>query len=142
MDYTKHSYDNPLYNTWKDMRKRCQNPSRVDYKYYGGKGIKVCARWESFENFIVDMLPTYFVGGTIDRVRNAGDYEKDNCLWSTKTKQQANRSHVKGYWKNYEEVAALYAAGHSQDSIARRLGMSQASVSRTLAKSCKQLGES
>jgi len=71
------------------MRDRCRNPKSKRYSDYGGRGITVCDRWESFENFLADMgeRPD---GMTLDRYPNVnGNYEPGNCRWAT-TKQQAN----------------------------------------------------
>lgn len=80
----------PTYEIWKGMRKRCNNPNAISYPYYGGKGIKVCQRWERFENFLSDMgeRPD---GCSIDRIDCLGDYEPSNCRWSTPKEQAANR---------------------------------------------------
>ena len=48
-----------LYNTWKDMIRRCTNSKHIDYPYYGESGIKVCDRWLDVKNFIEDMYPTF-----------------------------------------------------------------------------------
>ena len=133
MNLRQHSYDNPLYNTWKDIKKRCTNPNRRDYKWYGGKGISFCERWRSFDNFVEDMGDSYFSGATIDRLDNDKDYCKDNCTWSSKSKQQQNRGNVKGHWRRAEEIKDLRRKGYSQQSIADLLGMSQGTVSHILA---------
>lgn len=80
----------PIYFVWKAMRQRCQNPKSADYKWYGAKGVKVCAEWESFENFFADMgYPP--AGLTLDRIDPTGDYCKANCRWATWAEQQNNK---------------------------------------------------
>lgn len=78
------------YRAWTDLRRRCNNPNRKDFKYYGGRGIRVCQRWDSFENFLADMgeCPE---GLTIDRINVNGDYESSNCRWATRLEQTRNR---------------------------------------------------
>lgn len=72
------------------MRERCQNPNHVHHYRYGGRGISVCERWQSFANFLADMgeRPE---GLTLDRIDNDGNYERGNCRWATKDEQTANR---------------------------------------------------
>jgi hypothetical protein len=81
----------PTYESWKSMRKRCNNPRATRYERYGGRGIKVCARWDSFVNFLADMgeMP---LGHSIERLDRDGDYTPENCIWIPRNKQQANRS--------------------------------------------------
>ena len=81
----------PAFNSWRHMKARCSNPNRKDYKYYGGRGITICDRWlRSFANFYADMgrQPK---GLTLDRINNNGNYEPNNCKWSTRAEQARNR---------------------------------------------------
>lgn len=79
----------PLYKTWCEMRYRCEDPKKDNYRYYGGRGIKVCYRWLDFAAFVADMgeRPE---GMTLDRINPDGHYEPTNCRWATKETQANN----------------------------------------------------
>ena len=84
----------PEYKTWANMHQRCGNPKNRMYYRYGGRGIKVCARWEKFEHFLEDMGVKPTPNHTIDRVDSNGNYEPANCCWLPKAEQSANRTNV------------------------------------------------
>lgn len=75
---------------WSDMVSRCSNSKHKAFKNYGGRGIRVCERWMTFQNFLTDMAPRP-AGHMLDRKNNDGDYEPSNCRWATRKEQNSNR---------------------------------------------------
>ena len=92
--HSKNGKVSRTYKTWYSMIQRCNNPNSRGYERYGGRGIHVCDRWLLFENFLEDMgeAPKKL---TIDRIKNEGNYEPENCKWSTQKEQQNNRRNNK-----------------------------------------------
>ena len=73
------------------MNSRCDNSDDHSYADYGGRGIRVCQRWQSFDLFLSDMGPRPGPGYSIERVDVNGDYTPDNCIWATKSEQARNK---------------------------------------------------
>lgn len=80
----------PEYRTWKSMLGRCRIKTSTSYKHYGARGISVCERWSSFENFLADMGRRPSPMHSIDRIDNDGNYEPGNCRWATTNVQSRN----------------------------------------------------
>lgn len=118
--------DNPEHRTWTRIRERCNNPNHGDYSYYGGRGIKVCNRWDSFENFLADMGPRN--GLTIDRIDNDGDYEPGNCRWVTMKVQAGNRGSYTWSAEEDQKLREAIALGYSFKQMAEYVGKSASSV--------------
>lgn len=89
-DAKEHSR-HPLFNTWRGMLSRCDNPNRKDFRRYGAKGIAVCERWRSFKNFVEDVGPRPSLSHSLDRIDSAQGYSPDNVRWATLDQQVANR---------------------------------------------------
>ncbi len=91
------------YNTWTQMRYRCGH-----CKNYYDRGIRVCKRWNKFENFLRDMgeKPK---GLTLDRVNNDGNYTPKNCRWASYSQQNSNRrKYKKGVGGNVQDSETKY----------------------------------
>lgn len=73
------------------MRARCNTPGATGYHRYGGRGIKVCSRWDDFQLFAADMGPKPSPKHTIERVDNDGPYDPFNCVWALPVQQSANQ---------------------------------------------------
>jgi hypothetical protein len=127
------------YRSWKEMRQRCMNSNSDKWQWYGGRGIRICPEWDSYERFLADMgerpLKT-----TIDRINPDGNYEPTNCRWAT-AKQQAetNRGVIKPGSvpvnrtsdRDLAKMREMRAAGMKLREIAEHFGK-QISVISTL----------
>ena len=80
----------PEHRAWKHLRGRCNNPRDKSYHNYGGRGIKVCARWDKFENFLADIGLRPSSKHSVERDKVDGDYEPANCRWATAKEQARN----------------------------------------------------
>lgn len=79
----------PEYNSWSNMRKRCLNPRYRFFYNYGGRGIAICERWNSFESFLADM-GSRPKGLSLERKDNSGNYTPENCVWASNKEQSMN----------------------------------------------------
>lgn len=80
-----------IYSIWLGMKSRCYNKANKRYSDWGGRGIRVCKEWQTFEGFYKDMGKSYKNGLSIDRIDNDKGYEQSNCHWATKIEQQNNK---------------------------------------------------
>jgi len=79
------------YRTWVGIKQRCNNSNSINFPNYGARGIKVCERWNKFENFFHDMGKKPFEDFQIDRIDPDGNYEPSNCRWVSSKENIANR---------------------------------------------------
>lgn len=142
---TKHGHYSPddeffsEYNIWKGMLFRCEDKSNPRY---GGRGISVCERWRSFENFIADMgeRPD---GTTLDRIDNDGDYEPANCRWATRADQARNRRttfrvSIEGVERPLIEWCDIYGIGWSTARARIKKGWSPEQAVKTPVSSARR----
>ena len=105
------------------MMARCTRPNATNYRFYGGRGVSVCAAWLTFDRFLSDMgeRPE---GATIDRIDPSGNYEPSNCRWASPATQPGNRRntrllHARGEVKTVAGWAGLI--GVSRKTIWSRI---------------------
>lgn len=113
------------YRIWQAMLNRCRNENTPQYQDYGGRGIKVCPEWASFDAFFRDMGEAPY-GHSIDRIDVNGNYEPENCRWATHREQCRNKRNNRLITFNGETKCLM--------DWAQQLGMDQASLAERLQK--------
>lgn len=90
---TKGNIKSVEFKAWCAMRQRCSNPNDQSYHSYGGRGIKVCDRWDNdFAAFLADMGERPSNQHSLDRFPDVnGNYEPGNCRWATGSQQRKNK---------------------------------------------------
>ena len=118
------------YNRLKNFNQRCHDPKHKHYADYGGRGIKVCDRWNlqktpaaiAAANFMVDMGPRPSPQHSIDRKENNGDYTPDNCEWQTKLRQANNtRCHDPHYVHGNTQIFTYEGVSYGKLALAAQL---------------------
>lgn len=128
----------PEYSSWKNMVNRCNNPRTLNYHRYGGRGIKICDRWNpvvggTFENFLEDMRQKPSPQHTIEREDGNGNYEPSNCKWVTRADQAHNTSRVKLDMAAAVAIRQMSKAGASNRMIATHFGISYQTARRVVS---------
>ena len=118
----------PEYKAWHSMWQRCTVATDKRFRNYGARGITVCERWQTFENFLADMGPR-LKGRSLDRKDNNGNYEPGNCHWATAEQQARNTRRTKLTASKVREIKELLRQRLSHSKIARRFGVSKGAVS-------------
>lgn len=108
---SKGGYGHPLFNIWKAMIQRCENPNHTWYHRYGGRGISICVEWrQNFYAFARDMGERPSLKHTIDRIDGDKGYSPDNCRWATPKEQQNNKCNTPFIDWGGKEIALTEAA--------------------------------
>lgn len=115
---TTHGMTNSrIYQTWTNMKSRCDSPSHASYEYYGARGITYDPRWIGFEAFYADMSDTYQDDLTLERKDVNGHYCKENCEWATMVEQANNKREtqyftVEGVTDTFANLCRKYGIGY------------------------------
>jgi hypothetical protein len=131
----------PEYRAWQTARLRCTEPTNHAYANYGGRGIRMCARWlEGPAAFVADMGRKPSPKHELDRRDNNGHYEPGNCRWVMRKENDRNRRsnrliEFNGATRSMAEWCELL--GLPRDTVRKRLDAGW-SVSLALASRVRQ----
>jgi hypothetical protein len=120
----RHGYRHKqIYHIWCGIIQRCTNPNNKAYKYYGGRGIKICDHWKDFANFIADI--TAEIGDrpddlSLDRINNNGNYEPGNIRWATRSEQMLNKRPYKEWNVRKRARIDQFSVAELKGELARR----------------------
>lgn len=124
----------PEYATWSHMRDRCYNQRSQDYANYGGRGIVVCERWESYDNFLTDVGRKPGPGYSLDRIDNEAAYSPGNCRWATKAEQAQNQRRTRLDADKVNEIRGRSEHGEGVVSLAQRFSVSRCAIRKVLKR--------
>lgn len=122
------------YKAWHAMRQRCGNPKNKRFPSYGGRGITVCERWETFDLFFADMgnRPK---GKSLDRKNNDEGYSPENCRWATRFEQAQNTQRTKLSMEKARDIRTKRASGVRARDLATEYGVSKSAILEVLRQS-------
>ena len=129
-----------LYRIWSNMKTRCENPNRKDYKRYGQRGVKVCEEWSDFLTFYEWAINNGYKDGlTLDRIDANSNYEPSNCRWATAKEQGNNRTNnhlitYNGETKTIAQWAEERNINH--DTLYSRINRMNWDIGRALGYEC------
>ncbi len=106
-------------STFYSMWNRCNNPSNHEFRYYGGRGIKVCDAWKSFDQFKADMGVRPH-GYSLERKDVNGHYSPENCVWADSIVQGRNKRNTVYVWHcgmKLDLMTACQLTGRNHNSI-------------------------
>ena len=126
----------PAWISWQAMWSRCVHSSCNGYELYGGRGVRVCERWQDFRLFLEDMgeRPKGF---QLDRIDSDGHYSPENCRWLSPQEQARNqRSNYMIEWKGKRKCLSDWAkaVGIKHSTLHRRIRDYGWSVERALTE--------
>lgn len=129
----------PLYDVYWNMMSRCKNPNNKRYANYGGRGIKVCQRWDSEDGFLrfVEDMGARPPEMTLDRIDNDGNYEPNNTRWADKYTQAGNHQNSNpvpgvGWHKQRQKYRARVKIGGKEKSLGLHDTLEEAIEARRL----------
>lgn len=124
-----------LFQTWVAMRHRCNDAKGKHFKYYGGRGITVCERWNtSFDAFASDMGPRPPGKFSIDRIDVNKGYSPDNCRWADAFTQNRNKRNTKVKATEVPFLIEMLENGASVRAMAQAFGISEGGVRNILVR--------
>ncbi len=129
---THGAYGSLTHKSWLAMMGRCMTSSDGSYARYGGRGITVCERWQTFVNFREDMGERPSTDHSIERVLVDGNYEPGNCRWATSVEQRRNKRNTVLEVHEPAQIRWMSKSGYTHREIASFFGINREIVSKVV----------
>lgn len=113
-----------IHNTWCNIKQRCCNPKNPKYARYGGRGIKIFEDWFDINNFYHWAKENgWFVGASIDRKDNDGDYCPENCHWVSMSENSRKKRTTKISFEQAQDIRKRLDSGENAYDLAKEYGV-------------------
>ena len=120
----KGSKETGIYNSWMNMKQRCDNKKNPKYVRYGGRGIKVCQEWYDIHNFYEWAKKSgWFEGASIDRINNDGNYCPENCRWISMSENSRKKRTTKISFEQAKIIRERLDNGENENQLAKEYGV-------------------
>lgn len=129
--YTKSEYD-----SMRHAFLRCTNSKRVDFPYYGGRGIKfLFSSFREAAEWMVQNVGHKPPNHSLDRIDTDGHYEPGNLRWATVVTQRRNRrTPTVLNPEKVRDIRRRHAGGERPEDLAKLYSVNPTTIAKVIQR--------